>query len=171
MKKIAIIGLGGFGINLAKNLAQEDNIEIIAIDSNKDQVNKIKDMVTKPVTMDAANKENLISIGIKDVDCAIVAPGPGLEPGILMVHMLKELGVPKIFAKALSEDHEKILALVGATEVLYPEKDMAEKMARQIVAPNLIDYIPLEAGLVIEEIAPPKFFTGKTLAEIHLRKK
>lgn len=171
MKKIAIIGLGGFGINLTKTLAKNDNIEIIAIDNNNRKVNQIKDLVTRPVTMDATDKESLLSVGVQEVDYAVVASGPDLEPSILTVHILKELGVPRIFAKALSLDHEKILSLVGATEVLYPEKDVAEKLANQLTSPNLIDYIPLESGLVIQEIAPPDDFVGKTLEEIHLRKK
>ncbi|MCI0470129.1 MAG: TrkA family potassium uptake protein [Candidatus Aminicenantes bacterium] len=170
MKKIAIIGLGGFGINLATALAKTD-IEIIAIDSDENKVNQIKDLVTKPVTLDATNKENLISVGIQDVDCAVVASGPALEPSIITVHILKELGVPQIFAKALSLEHEKILSLVGATEVLYPERDVAKKLANQIISPNLIDFIPLESGLIIQEIAPPDAFIGKTLEQIHLRKK
>jgi len=171
MKKIAIIGLGGFGINLAKTLAKTNNIEIIAIDQDSRKVNQIKDLVTRPITMDATDKESLKSVGVQDVDYAVVASGPDLEPSILSVHILKELGVPTIFAKALSLDHEKILSLVGATEVLYPEKAVAEKLANQIISPNLIDYIPLVSGLVIQEIAPPDAFIGKTLAEIDIRKK
>jgi trk system potassium uptake protein TrkA len=171
MKKIAIIGLGGFGINLAKTLAKTDNIEIIAIDTDSRKVNQIKNLVTRPITMDATDKASLISVGVPDVDYAVVASGPDLEPSILSVLILKELGIPRIIAKALSLDHEKILSLVGATEVLYPERDVAEKLANQIISPNLIDYIPLVSGLVIQEIAPPDAFIGKTLAEIGIRKK
>lgn len=171
MKKIAIIGLGGFGINLAKTLAKNNNMEIIAIDTDSRKVNQIKDLITRPVTMDATDKESLMSVGVHEVDFAVVASGPDLEPSILTVHILKEFGIPQIFAKALSLDHEKILSLVGATDVLYPEKDVAEKLANQIISPNLIDYIPLVSGLVIQEIAPPNSFIGKTLAEIHLRHK
>ena len=168
--KIAIIGLGSFGSNLARALSSSD-MEIIAIDTNPDKVNEIKDYVTMPVTSDATVKDNLVSVGIKDVDYAVVASGPSLEPSILTVHILKELGIPNIIAKALTSDHEKILSLVGATQIFYPEKDVANKLATQLTSPNLIDFLPLHSGLVIQEIAPPDVFVGKTLAEIHLRKK
>lgn len=171
MKRVAVIGLGSFGFNLVKTLAKNQNVEIIAIDSHKDRVNEIKDMATQPITMDATNKENLASIGIEDVDFAVVAMGPSLEPSILTVHILNELGVRKIIAMALSEDHERILQLVGASEVIFPEKDEAQKLGLQINSPNLIDYIPLQSGFVIQEIAPPDAFVGKTLLDIGLRKR
>jgi len=170
MKKFAVIGLGSFGSNLVKTLAKK-NVEIIAIDIDEIKVNEIKDVATQPITMDATNKENLTSIGITDVDCVIVSAGPSLEPSIMIVYILKELGVKKIIAKALSEDHEKILLLVGANEVYYPERDIAKKIGTQLSFSNLLDYLPIESGFVIQEIAPPDSFIGKSLGEINLRKK
>jgi len=170
MKKFAVIGLGSFGSNLVKTLAKK-NVEIIAIDIDEIKVNEIKDVATQPITMDATSKENLTSIGITDVDCVIVSAGPSLEPSIMIVYILKELGVKKIIAKALSEDHEKILLLVGANEVYYPERDIAKKIGTQLSFSNLLDYLPIESGFAIQEIAPPDSFIGKTLGEINLRKK
>lgn len=170
MKKFAVIGLGSFGSNLVKTLAKK-NVEIIAIDIDETKVNEIKDVATQPVTMDATSKENLTSIGITDVDCVIVSAGPSLEPSIMIVYILKELGVKKIIAKALTEDHEKILLLVGANEVYYPERDIAKKIGTQLSFSNLLDYLPIESGFVIQEIASPDSFIGKSLGEINLRKK
>jgi trk system potassium uptake protein TrkA len=170
MKKFAVIGLGSFGSNLVKTLAKK-NVEIIAIDIDETKVNEIKDVATQPVTMDATSKENLASIGITDVDCVVVSAGPSLEPSIMIVYILKELGVKKIIAKALSEDHEKILLLVGANEVYFPERDIAKKIGTQLSFKNLLDYLPIESGFVIQEIAPPDSFVGKSLGEINLRKK
>lgn len=170
MKKFAVIGLSSFGINVAKTLAKRD-AEIIAIDKDENKVNEVKDIVSQAITMDATIKENLISVGITNVDYAVVSAGPTLEPSILIVHLLKELGVERIIAKALSEDHEKILNLVGATEVSFPERDVAVKIGNRLTLNNLLDYLPLESGFIIQEIAPPDAFIGKSLAEIHLRKK
>ena len=170
MKKVVIIGLGSFGMSLVRSLTKM-NMEIIAVDTDKDRVNEIKDLVAQPVTMDATNRENLEALGIKDVDYAIVACGPELESSILVCNLLSDMGVSRIIAKALTEHHERILFLVGATEVLYPERDVAVKLANQLASPNLIDYIPLESGFVIEELAPPEVFLGKTLQEIDIRKK
>jgi len=171
MKKVAIIGLGNFGINLVRALSSKDGIEVIAIDTDVNRINEVKDMVTQPVNMDGTNKENLLSIGITDMDYVVVSSGPNLEPSILTVHILKELGVSPIIAKAVSKDHEKILRMVGATEIIFPDRDEAQKLARQLDSPNLIDYLPLQSGFVIQEIAAPDPFIGKTLIEIDLRKK
>ena len=170
MKKFAVIGLSSFGLNVVKTLAKKD-VEIIAIDKDENKVKEIKDIVNQAITMDASNKDNLLSVGITDMDYVIVSTGPSLEPSTLTVHILKELGVKKIIAKALSEDHEKILYLVGATEVSFPERDVAIKFGNRLSFSNILDYLPLESGFVIEEISPPDSFIGKTLAEIHLRKK
>jgi len=89
----------------------------------------------------------------------------------MIVYILKELGVKKIIAKALSEEHEKILLLVGANEVYFPERDIAKKIGTQLSFKNLLDYLPIESGFVIQEIAPPDSFIGKSLGEINLRKK
>lgn len=170
MNRYAVIGLGSFGGSLVRTLARK-NCEIIAVDVNPKRVNEIKDLATQPVTMDATKKENLLSLSLTDMDAVIVSTGKNLESSIIIVHHLNELGVKRIIAKALSEDHEKILSLVGAGEIYYPERDMAIKLGSRLSFKNLLDYLPIEAGFVIQEIAPPDSFIGRTLAEIDLRKK
>jgi len=170
MNRYAVIGLGSFGGSLVRTLAKK-NCEIIAVDVNPKRVNEIKDLATQPVTMDATKKENLLSLSLTDMDAVIVSTGKNLESSIIIVHHLNEIGVGRIIAKALSEDHEKILSLIGASEIYYPERDMAIKLGSRLSFKNLLDYLPIEAGFVIQEIAPPDAFIGKTLAEIDLRKK
>ena len=168
--KFAVIGLGSFGSNVAKTLYEKDN-EVLAVDKNKERVEEVKSFVSHAVTMDAAVKENLQAMEIQDMDVVVVSLGPQMEASILTVLYLHEIGVKRVVAMALTEDHAKILEAVGATEVIYPEKDMAIKTALRLSNPNILEYLPLVSGLEIQEIAPPEKFIGKTLRELDLRNK
>jgi len=168
--KFAVIGLGSFGFNVAKTLYEKEN-EVVAIDSDKEKIEAVKDFVSHAVQMDSANKENLEALGLKEMDVIVVSLGPEMEASILTALFLHELGAKRIVAKALTEDHAKVLEAVGATEVIYPEKDMAIKTALRLNSPNILDYFPLLSGISIQEIAPPEKFIGKSLKELDLRNK
>jgi trk system potassium uptake protein TrkA len=168
--KFAVIGLGSFGSNIAKTLYEKGN-EVLAVDEDKDKIEEVKNFVSHAINMDSADKENLQAMGIKDMDVVIVSLGPEMEASILTVLYLNELGARRIVAKALTEDHAKILESVGATEVIYPEKDMAIKTALKLSCPNVLEYLPLISGFGIQEIAPPEKFIGKNLRELDLRNK
>jgi trk system potassium uptake protein TrkA len=165
--KIAIIGLGSFGIEMAKTLA-EDGHEVTAIDIDRARIDQAKSCVPFAVIMNAADKEALKSMGVEDMDIVVVSIGPAMEPSILTVHYLNELGVRRIVAKALSEDHAQILEAVGATEVVYPERDMAIKTAHRLAYPNVLEYVQVSAGIHIQEISAPDGFIGKSLRELDL---
>jgi trk system potassium uptake protein TrkA len=168
--KFAVIGLGSFGLNVAKTLYEKNN-EVLAIDIDKERVEAVKSFVSHAVCMDSADKENLEALGVRDMDVVIVSLGPEMEASILTVLYLHELEVKRIIAKALSEDHAKILEAVGATEVIYPEKDMAIRTALRLSNPNILEYLPLISGFSIQELAPPEKFIGKSLRELDLRNK
>lgn len=168
--KFAVIGLGSFGSNVAKML-YERSAEVLAIDIRKEKTEEIKALVSHAVSMDAADKENLEALGIQEMDIVIVSLGPEMESSILTVLYLHEIGVKRIVAKALTEDHAKILDAVGATEVIFPEKDMAIKTALRLSHPNVLEYLPLVSGIGIQEVAPPDKFIGKTLRQLDLRNK
>lgn len=168
--KFAVIGLGSFGVNVAKTLYEKGN-EVLAVDADKDKIEQVKTFVSHAVHMDAADKENLQALGIQEMDVVIVSLGPQMEPSILTVLYLHEIGVKRIVAKALTEDHARILDAVGATEVTYPEKDMAIKTALRLSSPNFLEYLPLISGFGIQEIAPPEKFIGRTLKQLDLRNK
>jgi trk system potassium uptake protein TrkA len=168
--KFAVIGLGSFGSNIAKTLYEKGN-EVLAVDEDKDKIEEVKNFVSHAINMDSADKENLQAMGIKDMDVVIVSLGPEMEASILTVLYLNELGARRIVAKALTEDHAKILESVGATEVIYPEKDMAIKTALKLSCPNVLEYLPLISGFGIQEIAPPEKFIGKNLRQLDLRNK
>jgi trk system potassium uptake protein TrkA len=165
--KFAVIGMGSFGLNIAKTLYEGDH-EVLAIDIDKEKIEQVKTWVSHAVGMDAADKENLDALGIRDMDVVIVSLGPEMESSILTVLYLHELGAKRIVAKALTEDHAKILDAVGATDVIFPEKDMAVKTALRLSDPNVLEYLPLISGISIQELAPPESFIGKSLKELDL---
>lgn len=170
MKRVVVIGLGIFGFNIAKGL-YENGIEVIAIDKNKDVIQKIKDFSTKAVLADGTDKEVMESIGIQEEDVVIISFGEDLAASTLTTLHLKEMKVKNIIVKAPNEDHKRVLERVGATEVIIPEREMADKVAKSIISPNVLDYIPLSEDYTISEIAPPPSFIGKTIGELHLRTK
>jgi len=170
MKRVVVIGLGIFGFNIAKDL-YENGIEVIAIDKNKDMIQKIRDFSTKAILADGTDKEFIESIGIQEDDIVIISFGEDLAASTLITLHLKELKVKTIIVKAPNEDHKRVLEKVGATQVIIPEREMADKVAKGIISPNVLDYIPLSDDYTISEIAPPASFMGKTIAELHLRTK
>lgn len=105
------------------------------------------------------------------MDVVVVCLGPEMEASILTVLFLKEIGAKRIVAKALTEDHAKILEAIGATEVIFPEKDMTIKAALKLNSPNILEYLPLTSGIIIQELAPPNRFISKSLKELDLRNK
>lgn len=169
-KKFCVIGLGHFGRHIVATLYEEGH-EVTAIDINKDKVQSVKDFCDYAILGDAANKEFLAAQGVQDMAAVVVSTGEYSHLSTLMTLYLKELNVPRIMVKAVSEDHGRILDRVGATDVIYPEKDMAIRVARNLSSPNILEFIPLAEDYSLSETAPPKHFLGKTLIELDLRKK
>jgi len=167
-KRCVIIGLGNFGFYLAKRL-HELGHEVLAIDKNKDVIQKIKEHCTRAALADAIDKDTLVALNVPSVDFAVVGLGTRLDHSILVTLHLKELGLKEIIVKAMTEDHGKIMRTLGATEIIFPEKDMALKVAASLSSPNLVDHLPLTEGYSIIEMAPPTHFIGKTLKDLQLR--
>ena len=170
MKRVVVIGLGIFGFNIAKDLF-ENGFEVVAIDKNKETVQKIRDFCTKAILADGTDKEVIDSLGIQPDDVVIISFGEDLAASTLITLHLKELKLKNIIVKAPNEDHKHVLEKVGATEVIIPEREIADKVAKSLISPNVLDYIPLSEDYTICEIAPPPSFMGKTIGELHLRSK
>jgi trk system potassium uptake protein TrkA len=168
MRRVVVIGLGIFGFNIAKDL-YENGLEVIVIDKNKDVIQKIKDFSTKAILADGTDKEVMESIGIQQDDVVIISFGEDLAASTLITLHLKEMKVKHIIVKAPNEDHKHVLEKVGATEVIIPEKEMADKVAKGLISPNVLDYLPLSEDYTVCEMAPPASFMGKTIGELHLR--
>lgn len=168
-KKFCVIGLGNFGFHVLTNLFEAGH-EIVGIDSNQDKVQAAKDYCTYALLSDAANKEFLDSQSIADMDAVVVSLGDRSHIATLITLYLKELHAKRILVKAVNADHGRILERVGATDVIFPEKEMAQRLAHNLTSPNILEFIPLAEDYSISETEPPKHFVGKTLAELDLRK-
>lgn len=167
-KQYAVIGLGRFGYSIAKTLA-EYNCEVIAIDKDEDRVKKMSDFVTFAVQLEAMDEKSLRSVGLQNVDTAVVSIGEKLEASILVVMILKEMGVKQIIAKAVTRLHGKVLENLGVNKVVYPERDMAIRVAHTLIHPNIIDQLELSPEYSIIELPAPDIFVGKSLTEMKLR--
>lgn len=169
-KKVVVIGIGIFGFNVAKDLF-ENGIDVIAIDKKRESIQQVKDSCTKAILADGIDKNVIDSVGLHEDDIVIVSFGEDLAASTLITLHLKQLKIKNIIVKAPNMEHKLVLESVGATEVIIPEKEMAIKVAKSIISPNILDYIPLTEDYMICEIAPPSSLLGRTLAEVHLRSK
>lgn len=167
-KRYATVGLGNFGFNVTKTLFEEGH-DVLAIDSSEDAIQQIQPYCTQAVLGDATQKDLLKTLGLEEMDAVIVSMGDNTNAATLVTLHLREIGVKRIVVKATSDDHGKILSKVGATDVIFPERDMAVKVARSLSTPDVLDYIPMSGDFLIAEIAPLDAFVGKSLAELQLR--
>jgi trk system potassium uptake protein TrkA len=170
MKRFAVIGLGNFSFHAAKALYEDGN-EVVAIDSDKARVHAIDPYSTEAIVLDASDKEALSALGIENMDGVIVSTGTKISTSLLICLYLQEMGVKNILAKAIDEDHGKILRRVGAREIIHPEHDMAIRISRSLSRPTILDFVPLADDYDLVQVGPPRGLIGKTLAELNLRAK
>ncbi|KPL00667.1 MAG: potassium transporter TrkA [candidate division Zixibacteria bacterium SM23_73_2] len=168
MKRFAILGLGHFGFHVAKTLYQEGH-DVLGIDNDKDKVQRASEFSSQALLMDATNKENLKPLGLDKMDAVVVSTGKLISQSILITLYLKELEVKNIVVKALNEDHGDVLEKVGASEVIYPERDTAMKLAKNLSTPNILDFLPFSEEYAIVEWAPTREIVGSSLKEAKLR--
>ncbi len=165
---IAVIGLGTFGAKTAIRLF-EKGAEVLAIDSNPELVDRIKDRVSHAICIDVTQEKSLRAVNISDVDTAVVAIGDNIEMSIMAVAMLRKLGVGRVVARATSQLHEHVLREIGASEIIKVEDEMGEIVASKIAAPHVLQRYNFAAGYSIVELKLGKNFEGKTLVESQIR--
>lgn len=170
MKSYIVIGLGKFGAQAAKRLC-ELGCEVLAVDRKPELVQPMSNLVTQAVVGDARDKEVLRALDAKDFECAIVAIGDNLADSVLATMNLKELGVPYIVCKASDETHRQVLLKLGADRVVIPEQEQADRLAKNLSSPNVLEYIELSEEYGIVEIPAPKGWQGKSLKELNVRAK
>mgnify|MGYP001816384772 CR=1 FL=1 len=167
MKQFVIIGLGNFGHYLAVRLYEKGH-EVLAIDKNASRVSEIKDRVSQAVIADATDRRAMEALGLDKMDAGVICIGSVLSDSILATLNMKDLGLERLYAKAISKEHSRILYKIGASEVLFPEKDQATFLAERLHNPNILEYLPFIEGHSIIEISPPEHFIGKSLKELDL---
>ena len=167
-KQFLVIGLGRFGSSVATALARSGH-EVLAIDTNEEVAQKLNGIVTHVVVADTTDEDTLKALGVRNFDVAVVAIGSNIQANIFTTLLLKNLGVPFIVAKALNDLHGKMLEKIGADRVVYPEYDMGQRVAHNIVTSNVLEYIELSPNVGIVEIGVPRSLIGKTLIEADLR--
>jgi trk system potassium uptake protein TrkA len=172
MKKqtFAVIGLGRFGSAMAETLTELGQ-DVIGIDSNAERVQKHADLIRSAIELDANDERALRAAGVQDVDVAVISIGENIEASLLAVMLVKDLGVPRIIAKAVTTLHGRILERIGVNRVIFPEREMAMRVAHSLVVANVLDYIELSRDFSIIEMPAPKEFAGKSLKQLQLRNK
>ena len=173
MRRFAVIGLGRFGQKLAVSLAMS-GAEVIAIDKNREQIELITDQVSFAVRLDSTDEEALKAQGIDKVDVAIIGIGQGgggFEDAILTVVNLRQMGIKHIYARAENLVAGEVFSKIGATEVIYPEIESAQRWAFKLIAPQIGEKIDFAPGYSLARVKAPPSFDGKTVMDLQLRQK
>ncbi|MBN2719917.1 MAG: TrkA family potassium uptake protein, partial [Proteobacteria bacterium] len=168
--RFCVIGLGKFGYHVAVTLFDSGH-EVTAIDQDAEKVNRIKDNVTNAVIGDASSKDFLMVQSVETMDAVIVSVGEQSHLATLITLFLREVPVPRIVVKTTNINHGRILERIGATDIIFPEKDIAVKVAQALSHPEFVEFLPLPEDYILTETAPPKNFHGKSLIELDLRKR
>ncbi len=167
-KSYAVIGLGQFGMSVAETLAESD-CDVLAIDAREENIQEIADKVTYAVRADVREPEVLRSLGVQNVDVAVIAVAENMEASIMATMQAKELGVPYVLAKAINALHGKILEKIGADRVIYPEQSMGLRVARNLMSGGFLDVFELSTEFSMAEFPVPGDWVGKSLQELQLR--
>lgn len=170
MQEFVVIGCGSFGESVAKALYSK-GYDVMVIDRDHEKIQNIADDVTHAIEADAMDEITLKSLGIRNFDVAIVSMGSDIQASILITLLVKELGVPKVVAKARSDIHAKVLYKIGADRVIFPERDMGIRLAHSLVSRNILDYIDLDPNYSIAELTAPIDWDGKSLKSLEFSKR
>lgn len=168
MLRIAVLGVGNFGYFFTRRLAMQ-KVEILAVDTSKEAIDEIGTYVTHAVVGDCTNRELLEEFDVGSFDYAVISLGHQMDASILATLHARSLGVRNIHVKAISQDHGRILELIGASKIIHPEREVAESLAEAMGNPNVLDFIPLGENYSIIEMEPSDRLVGKSLEELDLR--
>jgi trk system potassium uptake protein TrkA len=167
--RVVIMGIGNFGHFFARRLSTQ-KVEILAVDIDKQAVDRVAPFVSHAVVGDVTDRDLLEELDVASADYVVISLGDEhMDPSILATLHSRSLGAKNVYAKAISDDHARILELIGATRIIHPEREVAESLAEALGKPNVQDFIPLGEENSIVEFEPPSGFVGRSLAELDLR--
>lgn len=166
----AVFGLGRFGGSLVKELAAM-NQEILAVDLDPEKVDYYSNYATHAVVASGYDEKALRALGVRNIDHAFVSFGEDIQSSVLTTMVLKELGIPKVWAKAHDDNHGKILEKIGADRIIHPERDMARRITHNLHSSKIIDFIELSSSFSIAEIRVTDRLIGKRLSGLDLQRK
>ena len=170
MKSILVIGLGRFGRHMAKKFSEQNN-DVMAIDINEERINNVLSVVTNALIGDATNEQFMETIGVRDFDLCVVAIGDNFQSSLETTALLKDLGAKFVLARASRDVHAKFLLRNGADDVIYTEKETAERLAVKYGSDNISNYIELNDEYSIYEIAVPSSWLNKSILKVNVRSK
>lgn len=170
MKSVLVIGLGRFGRNLADKMRELGN-DVMIVDKDEKLVNEMAPRFTDSHIGDCTSEAVIRSLGVKQMDCCFVSIGEDFQSSLVITSLLKRAGAKHVIAKANQEIQAELLEQIGADEVVYPEKEIAEKLAIRYNSNNIFDYIQLTSDYSIYEIPIMSTWVGKTILEIDVRRK
>ncbi len=169
MGRFAVIGLGNFGSQVARVL-HELGQDVICLDQEENRVNAAQEYCSYGLVGEATDQNVLSSLQIKDIDAVFVSMGSDMAGSILVTLHLRDLGAKRIIVKILSQEHGRILSKVGAHEIVYPERDMAVRVATYVSSPTIMNYLDLDPEFSLLEVVPLPEFIGQTLADTNIRR-
>ncbi|MCK5213653.1 MAG: TrkA family potassium uptake protein [Dehalococcoidia bacterium] len=164
-KQVAVLGLGRFGSRVATTLHDAGH-DVLAIDMDEKRVQEMAARVTHAVQADATSESVLTELGLSDFEVAVVAMGSAIESSVLCTILLRKIGVTFVIARADHDLHGSILERIGANRVVYPEQEMGERVAHEVVLRAVKDYMPLGVGHGISSLMSPKYLVGYTLGDL-----
>lgn len=170
MKSILVIGMGEFGIHLARKMQQLGN-DVMIVDQNPEMVEQFAPEFTDSLIGDCTNEAVLQSLGINNFDICFVTTGSDFRASMVITSLLKKLNAQYIVSKAKQEIQKELLYKIGADEVIYPEPDLAEKLSIRYNSNNVFDYIPVTGNYGIYQIPAPQAWTGMTIKELNVRQR
>ena len=169
MKQFAILGLSQFGKNVLDELL-EFGADVMIIDKERQIIDAYRDKPVTAIVMDIENEDNLRKALPRGLDGVVIDMGAKIEASILATSYCRKIGIPRIFVKAVTEGHAEILEMVGATKIVFPNREAAKRITPLLVSSGLLNYLPVSGNLVIAELLVPERFFGRSLLEANLRK-